>query len=257
MRMLSLWRQQRRTSRRKKQSEGKMALIFGGRRVRKRSNSSSSNLQEGPEKSICPAIAGLMLYCVDLDGKSYKRRKLCRRISGGFRELTPLNSTSSWPSGGSMVVTLGSAVYVLGGCISNTATNIGWLLSPNVSYFETNSPQKGWISIPNMLNRRYKGVAVAVEGKIYPWATVFDPIKNKWKPLCPPPNLSSIGRDMLLMGKKIKKILIGCMFVYDVNNNTWEILPDKDEGLAFIRRSYNNLLGVGNSLYWTRLGIIH
>ncbi|KAI7996386.1 hypothetical protein LOK49_LG10G00939 [Camellia lanceoleosa] len=47
------------------------------------------------------------------------------------------------------------------------------------------------------------------------------------------------------------------MFVYDVNNNTWETLPDKDEGLAFIRRSYNNLLGVGNSLYWTRLGIIH
>ncbi|KAI7998620.1 putative F-box/kelch-repeat protein [Camellia lanceoleosa] len=133
-----------------------------------------------------------MLYCVDLDDKSYKRRKLCRRCcreilrepgpqpeldlderlrlhrsSGGFRELTPLNSTSSWPPGGSMVVALGSAIYVLGGCISNTTTDIGWLLSPNVSYFKTNSPQKGWISVPDMLNRRYKGVAVAVEGKIY------------------------------------------------------------------------------------------
>lgn len=307
--MRLLWRQRRRTIGRKKQSEGKMAMIVGGRRVGKssyESSSSSSDLQEGPEKSLClfvsgwgcPQLEGPMLYSVDLDGKSYKRRKLCRRCcreilgepgpepeldlderlhlrrsSGGFRELTPLISTSSRPPGGSMVVALGSAVYILGGCISNTATDIGWLLSSEVSYFETNSPEKGWIPVPDMLNCRDMGAVVAVEGKIYvfggneldnarePWAEVFDPIKNKWKPLCRPPkslrNSNYTALNAVAYGEENKKILIGCMFVYDVNSNTWEILPAKDEGLAFVRRSYNNLVGVGNSLYWTRLGIIH
>ncbi|KAI8029855.1 putative F-box/kelch-repeat protein [Camellia lanceoleosa] len=199
--MLSLWRQRRRTSERKKQSEGKMAMIVGGRRVGKRSygsSSSSSDLQAGLEKSVClfvsgwgcPQLEGPMLYSVDLDGKSYKRRKLCRRYcreilgqpgpeldlderlhlhrsSGGFRELTPLISTSSWPPGGSMVVALGSVVYVIGGCISNPTTDIGWLLSPEVCYFETNSLEKGWIPVPDMLNCRDKGASIAVEGKIY------------------------------------------------------------------------------------------
>ena len=94
-----------------------------------------------------------------------------------------------------------------------------------------------------------------------PWAEVFDPIKNKWKPLCRPPKSlrksNYTALNAVAYGEENKKILISCMFVYDVNNNTWEILPDKDEGLAFVKRSYDNLLEGGHSLYWTRLGIIH
>ncbi|KAI8031483.1 hypothetical protein LOK49_LG01G03466 [Camellia lanceoleosa] len=171
--MLSLWQQRKRTCERKKQSEGKIATIVGGRRMEKRSyrsSSSSSDLQEGPEKSICPAVAvlNLRVRCctASIWTARVTRKKLCQRChreilgepgpepeldldehlhrsSGGFCELTPWNSTSSWPSGGSMVVSFGSVVYILGGRISNTATNIGWLLSPDVSYFETNSPEKG------------------------------------------------------------------------------------------------------------------
>ncbi|KAL7232298.1 hypothetical protein ACSBR2_010341 [Camellia fascicularis] len=299
MRILScMWLTGRRRIGRKKLNkdgrEGEMAMIGGGGRLGKRSRSSFSDPQMVEEKPPCLlayGIDGPVLYNINIvDEKSYKKSKFCQRCcidvlgkdkdgkpelnersSGGLRDLTPLKSKSSWVPCGSIVVALGSVVYVLGGLIKSPDKKFEAIYSRECFYFDTNRPKGGWIRGPHMLNGRHRGKAVAVEGKIYvfggidldyapePWAEVLDPIKKKWEPLQRPPKplgACTVLKAVAYYGnpwEEKKKIIFGSSlnYVYHLNSNTWEELP-----IALLPRCRNNLAGVGNLLYWTHMGML-
>lgn len=111
-----------------------------------------------------------------------------------------------------MFASLGSYVYVLGGpfrkpklAVERKPGETVNLFSRKVFYFDANNKEEGWKRGPDMLVARdFNGKALPLDGKIYvlggldgiheggrsvmasplePWGEVFDPVKNKWKPL--------------------------------------------------------------------------
>ncbi|XP_058203856.1 F-box/kelch-repeat protein At1g16250-like isoform X2 [Rhododendron vialii] len=172
-----------------------------------------------------------------------------------LRRITPLKL--GWFPSGKMLVALGSAVYVLGG------ENEGFL-SRDVYYFETANNKRsggaeadgGWKKGLKMLTPRCRGGALAVEGKIYvfggnydlgkeselgkwirawgPWGEVYDPIKNEWERLPPPPfNYDDYEEEYVCSELSIAaygspsdtKILFSgkaTHCAYHVNSGTWE-----------------------------------
>lgn len=200
-----------------------------------------------------------------------------------LRRITPLKL--GWFPSGKMLVALGSAVYVLGG--ENEC-----FLSRDVYYFETANNKRsggaeadgGWKKGPKMLTPRCRGGALAVEGKIYvfggnydlgkgselgkwrrawgPWGEVYDPIKNEWERLPPPPfNYDDYEEEYVFDELPIAaygspsdtKILFSgkaTHCAYHVNSGTWEQLAWSvcSRGLKPI--------GVGNYMYYTWNGCL-
>ncbi|KAG5566184.1 hypothetical protein RHGRI_001950 [Rhododendron griersonianum] len=206
----------------------------------------------------------------------------------GLRDLTPVLESELIPNS-SMIVALGSCVYLLGrvpkGKGKSKAKGEVWdeeekEEARHVFYFDTNCPLKGWVRGPDMINGRGNSVkAVALEGKIYvfggnvdgdfrtktiknDFAEVLDPIKEKWEalPLLPEcayrefpegfNHYSSLPPVAYDCGGEGKKIFVGGnRYIYCVNSNTWGQLPGKLWDLMM--HIYDNLVGVGCSLYWT------
>ncbi|KAE9452918.1 hypothetical protein C3L33_15182, partial [Rhododendron williamsianum] len=240
---------------------------------------------------------GPMLYAVDFDEKSSKDRNFCKKCrielfkegdgdlgtEGGkehngppLRRITPLKL--GWFPGGKIFVALGTAVYVLGG-------EDEYLLSRDVYYFETaNNKRSGraeadgcWKQGPKMLSARCRGGALAVEGKIYvfggnydlgrgrracgPWGEVYDPIKNEWERLPPPPfNYDDYEEEYLRSELPIAayssppdtKILFSSKTThcaYHVESGTWE-------QLAWSCAAGLKPIGVGNYMYYTWNGYL-
>lgn len=261
----------------------------GGRGLKRCTSKASSRSEEDGQKTPClwsvhgDGLGPMIYCCVDFDGKGYRKRNFCKKCSAELsgdddddagegkkpkhqdlpplRRITPLES--KLVPYGDMVVALGSTVYSLGG-------------GSQVFYFETGKgeeEERVWKNGPDMLNpRRRGGKAVAVDGKIYvfggndlevsrdPWAEVFDPVRNEWKPL-PPPLEYLTGFDLrgpiVTYGhsdhseEEGKKIMVGneTQYVYHVKSGTWEKLAwQVYEGVS------KKPIGVGNMLYFTAHG---
>lgn len=225
------------------------------------------------------------------DGKQQQQPQPPPEQPLGLRDLTPVLESELIPNS-SMVVALGSCVYLLGRVPKGKDKVWGKFNrevvdeeekeeSRHVFYFDTNCPLKGWVRGTDMINGRGIAVkAVAVEGKIYvfggnhygdfgtntiknEFAEVLDPIKEKWEALPPLPDsayrefpegfnhcssLPPIAYDC--GGGEGKKIFVGGnRYIYCVNSNTWNQLPDKLWDVMM--HIYDNLVGVGCFLYWT------
>lgn len=150
------------------------------------------------------AAEGPVVYRFKLnESRQGKRRNPGKQR--GMRVLTP--PKSRWKPACSMTVVVGTTVYALGGLPAHTDAEGRHILSHEVFYFDTSRrSEAGWIQGPDMLTGRYRGRAVAVQGKIYvfggfdwcydedveddknnnfngPWAEVLDTARNnsKWE----------------------------------------------------------------------------
>lgn len=125
---------------------------------------------------------------------------------------------------------------------------------------------EAWKRAPDMLNARNRGKAIVVEGKIYvfggthldkaqdPWGEVFDPVKNKWEPLPPPPvylDDNELRAGPVVAYGPSSSIMLGTTtkYVYNVKSGSWEQPAWPVYGGDGLKP-----IGVGNILYYTSRG---